>query len=533
MKCMLRKLIWILPAVFCLFLMVTPQTTQAASYDDFTLASYGIPDDIIQALMDDSTYADGTTATASSGKTAATFTVGDVAQLTTVSLAKHPKSGSSVVDSRVASWVASFAVTDSTKPNVGYATDGTVAYDVNANVYTANYDSGSVNSLANQGLVFDGHTAAEKYRPTFNMLMLIIASADKATTVDLTGMLSGVSDSSLAQQLICLLQTARLTHLNTLVLGNNNLTTLGLYLFGTTVFAVTSEQNVTTLDLSNNNVTTVAWGNAFSIMDKLTVLNLAGNVTTTITGTLDDMMTHIVNNAGTTDLSDSDLNTADWNTLNYVITIINADTGVLALSDKSINAIVTAAPDQLKAATIEKYLSQLTSDSAQLLLDKNPNIVVGSALYEKLKQRAEGKTDNGGSDTFAIDTNLSFGNQKLATTITSDQSLTVNATFLAHSSLQVQMSTWQSANGDEFTGVLKFGHTPWGAIEIDGTESVVVYTNMTGGTITVPSEDSSDNTLSDISLALTNRGIASIKTGIEYTSTMTWTISTTPSSVAR
>ncbi len=112
-------------------------------------------------------------------------------------------------------------------PIVANGTWAKSLYDCYDNVYALNTEgkvTGNSGSLANYALVFDGHTLDNHYAPPFNMLMQIIASANNATTVDLTGVTSEVKDTTLAQSLISLFQTPRLTSINTLLLGSDNLT---------------------------------------------------------------------------------------------------------------------------------------------------------------------------------------------------------------------------------------------------------------------------------------------------------------------
>lgn len=244
----LRKIIFSsLLALFVLFLFGGGQSVKAASYDSKTLEYYDIPDSVIQVILDNSMNADGNSP-AQDGKKPSNFTIDDVTKLKTISLAnrviKPNGSFQSSANSTVASWVA-----NGTANNL---------YDISNNAYAQNDESkvtGDNGSLANKALVFDGHTLDSHYAPPFNMLMQIIASANNATTVDLTGVTSQVSDTTLAQSLISLFQTPRLTSINKLLLGSDNLTSASLYMIGQTVMNVTDAQNLTSLDLSNNGIT--------------------------------------------------------------------------------------------------------------------------------------------------------------------------------------------------------------------------------------------------------------------------------------
>lgn len=298
----LRKIIFSsLLALFVLFLFGSGQSVKAASYDDNTLVSYGIPRDVVKVIMDNSVGPDGQTPTQEAKKTPDTFTVGDVTQLKAVSLANRMGSYQSTPNSIVADWVAS-GTANSLANNL---------YDVSDNVYALNTEgkvTGNNGSLANYALVFDGHTLDDHYDPPFNMLMQIIASANNATTIDLTGVTSEVKDTTLAQSLISLFQTPRLTSINTLLLGSDNLTDAGFYKMGDTVMNVKDTQHLTSLDLSNNNIMQLAWGRNFPIIQNLTDLNMDGNPVQTITDTLNHMLTTVaVSNSGSVQLTDSQL----------------------------------------------------------------------------------------------------------------------------------------------------------------------------------------------------------------------------------
>lgn len=440
----LRKMIFsALLALFVLFLFGSGQSAKAASYDNNTLVSYGIPDNVVQVMLNNSMYADGQSPT-QKGQTPDQFTIKDVTQLTTISLANRMGASHSTANSTVADWVAS-----------GTANS---LYNIDSNVYTQNVESqvtGDSGSLATKALVFDGHTLADQYHPAFNMLMQIVASANNATTVDLTGVTSQVKDTTLAQSLISLFQTPRLTSINTLLLGDDNLTDASFYKMGDTVMNVTDAQNLTSLDLSNNHITQLAWGRNFPITQKLTDLNMSGNSVKKITDTLDHFLQPIVNHYGTADLSTSDLDAGDWNTIDYIVSLLNISSGVIKLSDSSINAVATSNIQRLNDQAIKNALPQLTDTTIKVLLKANEDgsNKLSTDIVAELNTKLKSGNDSGTStaeNSVTVSGELNFGDNafnSLDSTFTAKDNLTLNATILPGSQLTATMGDWTVQDG--------------------------------------------------------------------------------------
>lgn len=489
----------------------------AASYDDNPLTDYNIPVKIIQVLLDNSQYANGDSPT-DRGQTPVDFTVKDLEDLTTVSLATRTTASDGAVTSTanatVASWVASL------EKSTGYEIDdGAYAQNTTALV------TGDSGSLATKQIMVYG-TA---YQSSFNFLMQLIASADNAKIVDLSGVTSQVTDSTLVEELLCLLQTDRLSSLQSLLLANDNLTSTTFYKMDSTLFNVTSDQNVTTLDLSNNNMTFEQNSfnqNTFSIMAKLTNLNLAGNDVTLVQGWLADAITKIANNAGSSDMSGSHLDADDYNTLNTMMTLLNSNTGDFQLSDDSVNALFQAVPSyntawQPNAELIQKYLSQLTTETVTKLLTDDPAVSTDSDLKQALEDIQSGKTTT--ANALAVTGSWDFGTSHVANvakTLTSTGTAAMTATVTSGSTLSVAMAPWVgTSDGSTFDGQLVLPATTayWGETTVS-TTTQALYTNTTNAAVTL------NQAIADVQFRVPEDQQAKV-TSQGYTSTITWTLS--------
>lgn len=513
----------------------------ATDYQDNLVTDYGIPGPIVQVLLDNSLTAAGTTP-AAAGKTPANFTIGDVQKLSTISLATRSEVGNTG--------------TSISQPNetVGKWVSHLVAgadYNIDANVYALNVNPLATpsGSLLTGELAFDSHGVGSGYQPAFNFLLQIIASAQNATVVDLTGVTAQISDSSLAQNLLCLFQTTRLSQLQTLLLGNNNLGALDSYLLASTLFAKTADQHIATLDLSHNNITQVAWGNDFSIMADVTKLNLLGNAMTAISGTLDAMLSQIVNNAGTADLSSAELNTSDYNTMQSIVRLINSATGSIQLSDASINAIILAIPDYnpyyLNRRAILSYLNQLSAPAVAKLLADNPYVAVDNSgnatrpdihdaeLRAILGGFVPGSNENTtGSNAIQVIGSLSFGVVPIGKTVVADGTLHLTATLEPGAVLTVSMSPWTEASGG--TAIAPTLTIPvsdyWAAQQLavtsDSAKPSVLYTNLGSGGVKLAAD------VTGVQFAMDTGEISKTELGT-YQSELTWTVACQPTSTIK
>lgn len=485
----------LLATITCGFLFARPQQAAAAAYSANKLVDYKIPTDVLQVLLDNSSYADGQTA-ANKGLTPATVTIGDIADLTTISLATRTQNAdgtfTSAPNDTVADWVNS-------------ATDKSL-YDIDANVYNLNLDGkvdASDGPLVTEKLVVNGGT---EY-PPFNFLMQIIASGSKATTVDLTGVTSKIADNGNAQMLMALFQTNRLPNLQTLILNNDNLGNLtDNWILASTLLGVTSSQRVTTLSLANNGMTNFAEGSAYSISTYLTTLNLAGNDMTNISGTLNAMLAEIVKNNGSTDLSSGTLDANNWNTLNYITTLINSNSGTIALSNNSVNAIVSAGTGQysqfnLNDGAVLTYLSQMDDASLNVLKD-NPKL--SASTMTEIDDQING-TGSTAANELTVSQGVDFGSGTIGAlneALTATGTLKIQATLAAGASLTAQVSAWTAGDGSSFAGVLTLPaatNNLWERTNLQATPTVIYPNNsdnavqidqeLTGMLLTVPADE--------------------------------------------
>lgn len=502
----------------------------AAASGDYLAASlleYNIPAEVIQVLLANSTYANGETPS-ERGQTPETFTIADVKQLTTVSLADRTANAdgsfSSTPNQTVATWVAGC------KAGVDYnIQDGAFYRNTTALV------EGENGSLATKEIEIYGAKATL----SFNFLMQIIASAEKAAIVDLTGVTSKIADNSLALQLLCLFQTERLPALQSLILAQNNLQSISFQPSKTTLFNTSDTQKITSLDLSNNNMD-FKTGNydisEFPILKNLTNLDLGGNDVTLVQGWLARALEKIVENEGSSDLSDADLNTEDWTTITTILTVINSNSAEIELSDTTVNNIFTANVSQEHLPNkdaIEKYLNQLTNATIDSLLTNNENVKNDPDLKQLLEDKAAGKDPQPSTNAIAVTGDLAFETVSLDQIDKSlelkenSNGLTLEATLEPGSQLFVKMSAWQSGTDqstfdselilpkvDSYWPTTSVTATPEKLVANDSDKLMTFEQNVTGATLTIPE---------------TERNKINAQA---YTATITWTISTIPDSAS-
>lgn len=87
------------------FLSNRKVSAATTAYSDNLVADYNIPSEVIQVLLDNSLQSDGQTP-AAAGKTISNFTIADIEQLTTISLAQRTKQANGNYVSKPADAVA-------------------------------------------------------------------------------------------------------------------------------------------------------------------------------------------------------------------------------------------------------------------------------------------------------------------------------------------------------------------------------------------------------------------------------------------
>lgn len=370
----MRMHIWqwigLLTAVLMLALAwALPTPVQAASYADNPLRDYGIPDAVIKVLMTNSRYANGESPVAR-GQSPDTFTIGNVEQLMTVSLADVTYKDNKTIDTSkpdptVAAWIASAKAAGS-----GAAAD-VPTYDIAQSAYSLN-SAGQVETvLTNKAMSVDGRNNEQ---PAVNFLFQIVASASSAAIVDLDGVTSKISDTLTAQAIMALFQTDRLPNLEALIISNDNLGDLQYIMYTLqghpSLFHVTSAQHVTSLDMSNNGITSFPSGAAFTIGAHLTDLNFNGNPTTQLSGSLNDTLIQlIVRNGGVGKLDSLKPNTDDYNTVHWLVTLMNAASGTMQISSGAVNVIMQAVPDLVSDDAVNQYWPQMNQATAQAIIN--------------------------------------------------------------------------------------------------------------------------------------------------------------------
>ncbi|WP_261805981.1 hypothetical protein [Lapidilactobacillus luobeiensis] len=513
------KIVLGLIAVVVTLIKLPPDPLKAASYDTAILTDYGIPATVTQVLLDNSSYADGTTPS-EHGETPATFTIADLQRLTTVSLAQRTKNAdgsfSSAPDQTVATWVAGL------KSGVDYnVEDGAYLQNTTALV------EGENGSLVTKEITIYGAKATL----SFNFLMQIIASATSATTVDLTGLTSQVVDTTLVEKLLCLFQTDRLSALQTLILAQNNFTSTVFYKAASTIFSTSAEQNITSLDLSDNNMDfkmeSFSYAD-FPIVAKLTNLDLGGNDVTLVEGWLANALQKIVDKEGTSDLGEANLDTKDWNTVNTMLTIINSNSGELKMNDTTVNNLFLASATStgsypiVNKKAVATYLDQLNLETVNELL-KNPSIANDSELTGKLTDK---KSELTGSNAITVTGDLDFGSptlEQINEPLKSSGQLTLTAMITSGSQLQAEISPWVGQRGGStFNGTLTIpGFTGYWAETPVNSSAAVLYNNSSNSTVKFTTD------LVGVKLVIPTEQQANVQSQ-NYQATVTWTISTVP-----
>lgn len=529
----------------------TPKPT--APYQDNTLEAYGIPDTVIKVILENSLYSDGQSP-AQKNQTPSTFTIADVEQLESISLATVGKSDLGTIESSPNADVAKWFASAQPIPDDATQADATPDpshpyYDIAENAYKQNTTdavSGPNGSLTTGEIHVDGRVE----RPAINLLMQIIACAKNASRVQLSGITSLVSPS-VAQYIMGLLQTDRLTSLRSLIIDHDQLGDMQVLvstLPQPNLFGDGSGQ-VSELDLADNGITTFPWGSNMPLAKNLSELNLAGNDTTLITDTLGNTLQKVLENNGNADLSGASLTDADNYSLNWGMTLINANTGTLKLNDDTVNKIMMSDPTSVTNAAITKYLStppQMTRATAEAIYKTTQPNSWGAILNQHitgpqlaaLKAYAEtDKLPSGNPESITVD-DLDFGTIQLAAAqdpdseFASTNGLTLNATLAPGAKITFSMSKWTStsAGRPSFDASLTVATN---ALR-QGTTATIKSTDPTSSTFyTNDSAYSSDAVLSNVGVTLKIlNGQSTIQPG-NYTASIIWNIENAPPAIAK
>lgn len=510
------------------FLSNRKVSAATTAYSDNLVADYNIPSEVIQVLLDNSLQSDGQTP-AAAGKTISNFTIADIEQLTTISLAQRTKQANGNYVSKPAD-----AVADWVKTLVGNE-DTANGYSIVDGAFKANNDqdglvTGTAGSLATKTISIDGAT----HHYGFNFLMQILASARSAKIVDLTGVTSEITDSNTAQFMMSLFQTNRLTALVELKLGHNNLTNLNAYPLASTLFSTTSSQKITKLDLSNNNMTELSWNNSLGdMLSTVTTLDLSGNNVQQVFGDLLNALRSVAGNGGSADMSDSELS-KDGNTIRNLIDLMNSSPSTITLSNNGVNTLIDQAlklGDPPNTKLVENLAPQLNEDSIRKLLSEGlvskeaANIIARTHddldpdLLDQLKEVAGGSFD-GEVSSINVSTALAFMPLDLDVGRTSSTtSLELSYSLPPNTQVTASISDWTITANDRFSGnlVLTF---PLQSFSLT-TDNLTIVSNSTSKFAT--------NELSTTAVVLTlnNAERAALTAGATYHNVITWQISNT------
>ncbi|MFD1410140.1 hypothetical protein [Lapidilactobacillus gannanensis] len=510
------------------FLSNRKVSAATTAYSDNLVADYNIPSEVIQVLLDNSLQSDGQTP-AAAGKTISNFTIADIEQLTTISLAQRTKQANGNYVSKPAD-----AVADWVKTLVGNE-DTANGYSIVDGAFKANNDqdglvTGTAGSLATKTISIDGAT----HHYGFNFLMQILASARSAKIVDLTGVTSEITDSNTAQFMMSLFQTNHSTALVELKLGHNNLTNLNAYPLASTLFSTTSSQKITKLDLSNNNMTELSWNNSLGdMLSTVTTLDLSGNNVQQVFGDLLNALRSVAGNGGSADMSDSELS-KDGNTIRNLIDLMNSSPSTITLSNNGVNTLIDQAlklGDPPNKKLVENLAPQLNEDSIRKLLSEGlvskeaANIIARTHddldpdLLDQLKEVAGGSFD-GEVSSINVSTALAFMPLDLDVGRTSSTtSLELSYSLPPNTQVTASISDWTTTANDRFSGnlVLTF---PLQSFSLT-TDNLTIVSNSTSKFAT--------NELSTTAVVLTlnNAERAALTAGATYHNVITWQISNT------
>lgn len=534
----MRKRIWQWAGLLTAALMLAlawalPIPVQAADtgYADNHLSDYGIPDAVTEVLMANSRYANGESP-AQRGQTPATFTIGDVEQLLTVSLADVTYKGDGTIatstpDPTVAAWIASAKA-------AGYGAAAAVpTYDIAQNAYSLN-SAGQVETvLANKAMSVDGRNNEQ---PAVNFLFQIIASASSAAIVDLDGVTSQVGDTITAQAIMALFQTDRLPKLETLIISNDNLGNLQYIMYGLqehpSLFAVTSAQRVTTLDMSNNDITSFPAGGAFTIGQYLTELNFDGNPTTQITDSMSNMLVQLIlRNGGIGKLDSFDPSSADYNTVHSLVALMNAATGTLSINAGTVNVIMQAVPKLVSPEAVTRYWDSLNTATAKVLYDAatNPNSWEWNPLLKDDPKLVEklGALVHHTEDMLTVSESLQFAPITLGAmtgSFPSQSAFSLSTTLNPGAAIFASISAWRKqddSSAPSFVGDVTFKPNALVASSTTITgKAQRFYINSTTG---VQKDLTASFPQGNVTLAIDPSQRAQLRPG-EYQATIQWTI---------
>ncbi|WP_390409228.1 hypothetical protein [Lacticaseibacillus jixiensis] len=541
--------------------------TVAAGADDLTLVGdIGLPKDVVQVMLDNSLDASGHTPTVS----ADAVTVKDISTWQTVSLANRVAKGGdyqSSTNSTVAGWIGSLVTNDS---NYVETKDMILYQDVALN----NGGNYSANAILTTEIPM-GYGRPASYTatqvPIYNKLMAVLMSATSAKTIDITGLVSRVSDASARVKMLAMFRTCDMAHLTELDLGSNNFGAgIGGSGWSYNVFQLTtlSSNSVETWDLSfegltgldsvllqhigsqtknvnlaSNSLNKMDWNNSGFLKSASNdgVLNLDANTeidsqdSTTLT-----VLMKLLGNGGSTVLPEEVANsviTAAFVTDNYELTVAALNQVLPQLSPETLATLVQVAAknEYSKAANIFKdpaldvaalpasTLQDLDSKTFDSLLN-----VVDKTNVDKLADKHEGGGTVADPASLSVNGNWTFDYTLGAdsTNIKSDDIVSLSGLIPAGQRLQVSMSTWVSGSY-ELRPTLSFMQGAKQLAIIAGDPAITVISNSSTTALTLSSS------LESARLRIPTDELSQLAPKQAYSSKVTWTIENVPDANAK
>jgi hypothetical protein len=414
-----------------------------------TVASYGIPEDVVQVICDNSRMADGK-APCDDGITAATMTVADIARMAVFSVANRTRSmdagdadtASSTPNATVAAWAkdvvdraASIWVANATNAQrvvtddeSRVKSDAVLRYDLWTDA------SVSLKILTDGVPKYSGGSGAANSwsapTPAFNVLMALANSATNATTIDLTGLLSKVDLSATTYpgvrlKLLSLLQGKSLAKLNTLKLGYNGIgiDSQACANSGSVDDCTDSAENwfrsgpiaapnLASLYLDNNNIHAIDATLLSDAAQTVTKLYLGGNDLGTFNYNNGQFFQNILNNPDSVlDLSGNlSISEEDKNTLYVLEKAIESNGAAITIEQSVLSATLIAAiadttwrgtltvkglgsvADRIDTSVLSAWLAY-SADPTNKYAPLTPTAEILNAIMEKSTASVEGLSD--------------------------------------------------------------------------------------------------------------------------------------------
>ena len=367
-------------------LFAAPQQAHAdTDYQNETLVGdLGLPQEVVGVMIKNSLDANGNTPNVSTS----TVTVGDISQWQTVSLANRKQNAdgtyTSSTNATVAAW---FAGLKTSSDNQVETKDMILYQDMSENL--GNNFTGP--KMLTDGIPANyGHAAySAADLPIFNKMMALLMCATDAKTIDLTGIVSQVSDPAIRIKMLAMFRTDDMKSLTELDLGYNNFgpavgtSGWGYYSFYSNTL---HSSTVETWNLSYEGLAALDSQLLMNIGNQTRNVNLASNSLITIDWNNGNWLAG-PGDDGNIDLSENtQINSRDRNTLDVLLKV-SGNGSTTVLPDTVANDMVTAAiaanvGQSLSAAVLNNVAAQLDTDSLVALV----NYATGQGQYEGFKE---------------------------------------------------------------------------------------------------------------------------------------------------